>query len=131
MAQATFGTAINCIDGRVQIPVITWMREVLSLDYVDLITQPGADGLLANDAPIAEQLIRPRVEPRAAMWELSRKGAASPTRAAPAARMPLRRWRNRRPLLDRAPRRAAALKPIWQDLGHVHVDISVVYPVPT
>jgi hypothetical protein len=62
MARAMFGTAINCIDGRVQIPVITWMREMLSLVYVDLVTQPGADGVLARDAGLAEQMIRPRVE---------------------------------------------------------------------
>jgi hypothetical protein len=71
MARAMFGTAINCIDGRVQIPVITWMRETLSLDYVDLITQPGADGVLARDASLAEQMIRPRAE-------LSVKRHASP-----------------------------------------------------
>jgi hypothetical protein len=62
MPRATFGTAINCIDGRVQIPVITWMRDTLSLDYVDLITRPGADGVLATDPGLAEQVIRPPVE---------------------------------------------------------------------
>jgi hypothetical protein len=39
-----------------------WMREVLSLDYVDLITQPGADGVLAGDASVAKQLVLPRVQ---------------------------------------------------------------------
>jgi hypothetical protein len=59
---ASFGTAINCIDGRVQLPVINWMREFLALDYVDLVTQPGADALLAEDAELAGKLVLPRVQ---------------------------------------------------------------------
>ncbi len=43
-----FATAINCMDGRVQLPVINWMRENLSVDYVDMITEPGPDRLLAE-----------------------------------------------------------------------------------
>jgi Putative carbonic anhydrase len=58
---ATFGTAINCIDGRTQLPLITWMRDAQSVQYVDLVTEPGADALLARDPAAALQLIRPRV----------------------------------------------------------------------
>jgi hypothetical protein len=61
VARSTFGTAINCIDGRVQVPVITWMCDVLSLDYVDMITEPGADGFLARQPAVAKQLIQPKV----------------------------------------------------------------------
>ena len=61
MARPTFGTAINCIDGRIQLPVMSWVREVLSVDYVDLITQPGPERLLADQAELAAQLIKPRV----------------------------------------------------------------------
>jgi hypothetical protein len=61
MAQATFGTAINCIDGRVQLPVSAWLRQMFSLDYVDMITEPGADGLLALRPAAAERLVRPKV----------------------------------------------------------------------
>jgi hypothetical protein len=61
VAQTTFGTAINCIDGRAQLPVIAWVREMVSLDYVDMITEPGADGLLALRPAAAEQLVRPKV----------------------------------------------------------------------
>jgi hypothetical protein len=71
VARARFGTAINCIDGRTQLPVIAWLREVQSVDYVDLVTQPGADGILATDPARAEELIRPRVE-------VSVQGHASP-----------------------------------------------------
>ena len=57
----TFGTAINCIDGRAQVPVIAWMRERLAVDYVDMVTQPGADAFLADHADEADHLVRPRV----------------------------------------------------------------------
>ena len=43
MSHGKFGTAINCMDGRVQLPVINWMKEQFHLDYVDMITEPGAD----------------------------------------------------------------------------------------
>ena len=44
----SFGTVLNCIDGRVQIPVINWMKENFSVDYVDLITEPGIDKVLSH-----------------------------------------------------------------------------------
>ena len=47
MARANFGTAISCIDGSVHVPLINWMRDMLSVKYVDLVTYPGADGLIA------------------------------------------------------------------------------------
>jgi hypothetical protein len=43
MAHGKFGTAINCMDGRVHLPVIEWMKKQYKLDYVDMITEPGAD----------------------------------------------------------------------------------------
>lgn len=43
-----FGTALNCIDGRTQIPVIKWIKEHFHVDYVDLITEPGMDKVLAQ-----------------------------------------------------------------------------------
>jgi hypothetical protein len=43
MAHGKFGTAINCMDGRAQMPVINWMKEQFRLDYIDMITEPGAD----------------------------------------------------------------------------------------
>ena len=48
MPQQTFGTAINCVDGRVQRPVVAWMRETHKLDWVDVVTEPGADRVLAR-----------------------------------------------------------------------------------
>jgi hypothetical protein len=56
-----FATAINCMDGRVQLPVINWMRENLSVDYVDMITEPGPDKLLAEGSTAALNSIRAQV----------------------------------------------------------------------
>jgi hypothetical protein len=52
------GTAINCIDGRVQEPVAAWLKERYHLDYVDMITEPGADKVLATGSPEALTAIR-------------------------------------------------------------------------
>ena len=46
MAEGKFGTAINCIDGRAQGPVSQWVKENQSVDYVDTVTEPGADKAL-------------------------------------------------------------------------------------
>jgi len=43
-----FGTVLNCIDGRTQIPIIQWMKENFGVDYVDLITEPGMDKVLSQ-----------------------------------------------------------------------------------
>jgi len=46
---------LNCIDGRVQIPVLQWIKEHHAVDHVDLITEPGIDGLVADhDNPLIE-----------------------------------------------------------------------------
>jgi hypothetical protein len=47
MTHGKFGTAMNCMDGRVQFPVTNWMKEQFHLDYVDMITEPGPDKILA------------------------------------------------------------------------------------
>jgi len=60
--RANFGTALTCIDGRVHLPVISWMRDMLLVDYVDLVTYPGADGLLAGDAERATRLLKGSVD---------------------------------------------------------------------
>ncbi|HKQ76237.1 MAG TPA: carbonic anhydrase [Blastocatellia bacterium] len=46
MRDGKFATAINCIDGRVQVPVLDWIRSYLNVDYVDLITEPGPDKVI-------------------------------------------------------------------------------------
>ena len=48
MAKGKFGTSLNCMDGRVQLPVIDWMKKQFPLDYIDMITEPGIDKILAD-----------------------------------------------------------------------------------
>ena len=48
MSQGIFCTAINCMDGRVQLPVIKFLMEEMKADYVDNITEPGPIKILAE-----------------------------------------------------------------------------------
>ena len=47
MMNFKFGTAINCIDGRTQEPVIDFMKQKYHIDGVDMVTFPGADGIFS------------------------------------------------------------------------------------
>ena len=49
--ESKFATAINCIDGRTQLPVINFVKETYQIDYVDMITSPGADLVMATRNP--------------------------------------------------------------------------------
>ncbi len=42
-----FCTAVNCMDGRVQLPVIEFLRRRFDAQYVDMITEPGPNLILA------------------------------------------------------------------------------------
>ncbi len=44
----SFCTAINCMDGRTQLPVNTYLREKLGVDYVDTVTEPGPVRILGE-----------------------------------------------------------------------------------
>lgn len=61
--QKTFVCAINCMDGRVQDAVKDYMKENYGADYVDMVTEPGPNKILADntDKAIIEN-IRKRVE---------------------------------------------------------------------
>jgi carbonic anhydrase len=58
-----FAGAINCMDGRVQDAVKNYMRQNYSVDYVDMVTEPGPNKILADnqDKAIIEN-IKKRVE---------------------------------------------------------------------
>ena len=59
MSAAKFGTAVLCIDGRIHGPVRDWLRARYYLDYVDLVTEAGADAALAGpDSEAVERLRR-------------------------------------------------------------------------
>ncbi len=63
MAKGTFVTAINCMDGRVQLPVIEYMTNRFGVDYVDMVTEPGPIKFLAeNIDKTTVESIRKRVE---------------------------------------------------------------------
>ena len=54
----SFCTVINCMDGRIQLPVIEYLQERFNVDYVDSITEPGPNLILAqqNDINIVESV---------------------------------------------------------------------------
>lgn len=43
-----FFTAVNCMDGRVQVPVIEYLRKRFNVTYVDMITEPGPNNILSS-----------------------------------------------------------------------------------
>ncbi|MDP6778650.1 MAG: hypothetical protein QGI83_17990 [Candidatus Latescibacteria bacterium] len=43
-----FCTAINCMDGRVQLPVIKYLQDRFGAEYVDTITEPGPNLILTE-----------------------------------------------------------------------------------
>ena len=45
-----FCTVINCMDGRIQLPVIGYLQERFKVEYVDVISEPGPNLLLAQRA---------------------------------------------------------------------------------
>ena len=61
MAEGKFGTAINCIDGRAQKPVSEWVKQNHSIDYVDTVTEPGADKALLMENQERIEQVRTKV----------------------------------------------------------------------
>jgi len=43
-----FATAINCIDGRAQKPIIEYIQKSFGVEYVDMITEPGPNKILSE-----------------------------------------------------------------------------------
>ena len=57
-----FVTVINCMDGRVQKPVMEYMLSAYTADYVDVITEAGPNKILAeNKDKAAIESIRGKV----------------------------------------------------------------------
>ena len=48
MKKKKFCTAINCMDGRVQLPANEFLRKYFNAEYVDTITEPGPNLILAK-----------------------------------------------------------------------------------
>ena len=45
-----FCTVINCMDGRVQLPVIDHLRGRFGAEYVDVVTEAGPVGILSSQS---------------------------------------------------------------------------------
>ena len=56
----SFCTAVNCMDGRVQLPVIRYLRDRFNAEYVDSITEPGPNLILAKrtDEDLVQSILR-------------------------------------------------------------------------
>ena len=61
MTKETFATAINCMDGRTQEPIISWAKKIFEVNYVDAIIEPGPDKILAEGPDTLIESIRNRV----------------------------------------------------------------------
>lgn len=58
-----FCTAINCMDGRVQLPVINFMQNRFECLHIDMITEPGPNKILAEQIDVAViNAIRKRID---------------------------------------------------------------------
>ncbi len=62
MSDKKFVTAINCMDGRTQLPVIEWMKREYDADFVDMITEPGPDKILSDPSHELAGSIKDRME---------------------------------------------------------------------
>src|SRR3989344_4636951 len=45
----TFACVINCMDGRCQSPVKNYLQEHYKVDFVDMVTEPGPNKILAEN----------------------------------------------------------------------------------
>lgn len=58
-----FAAAISCMDGRVQDPISRYVKERFGVDYVDTITEPGPNKILAENSPAGKvESIRQRID---------------------------------------------------------------------
>ena len=44
-----FATSIHCMDGRIQEPLIHFLKEKYNIKYIDIITEPGPCKILSQD----------------------------------------------------------------------------------
>lgn len=58
MEDNKFATCLNCMDGRVQLPTIQWIKKHYQVDYIDMITEAGMDGVLTNEGINAEGVLQ-------------------------------------------------------------------------
>lgn len=56
-----FAVLLNCIDGRTQQPLLDWVRRELDVTYVDVVTEPGVDAVLARGSDTIVQALLDKV----------------------------------------------------------------------
>jgi hypothetical protein len=49
------------MDGRVQFPIINWMKKTCELDYIDMITEPGPENILLNGSAQQKESIKNKI----------------------------------------------------------------------
>jgi len=49
-SRGKFATCICCIDGRIHLPLIKWIKEKHRVDFVDIITIPGPDKVISKNS---------------------------------------------------------------------------------
>lgn len=54
----SFATCLNCMDGRVQEPLISWIKENSGVEYVDMITEAGIVGIIAKENSDIESILK-------------------------------------------------------------------------
>jgi hypothetical protein len=61
--RGTFATSVSCMDGRVQEPISRYLKEKFSVDFIDTITEPGPNKILAEYSPASKiESIRQRID---------------------------------------------------------------------
>lgn len=62
MGDKKFVTAVNCMDGRVQQPVLDWLKDRYKADYVDMVTEAGPNKVLMESSSDEIQSLRSKIE---------------------------------------------------------------------
>lgn len=62
MAEGTFVTALNCMDGRVQQPVWRWLQDHYGADYVDMVTEAGPNKVLFDGDEKQIKALKSKIE---------------------------------------------------------------------
>lgn len=57
-----FATMVTCIDGRIQRPLEEWARRHLGVEYLDTITEPGPEAVLATTGERCLDVLMEKVE---------------------------------------------------------------------
>lgn len=49
---------LNCIDGRVQVPAIEWIKKNHDVEFVDMVTEPGMNGIVSDPGASLDAIFR-------------------------------------------------------------------------